>query len=159
MTDDQLFNALTRIVSHPELQRLKETSVIQNENGDYELFGKYTVSKESNGYAITRLNDDDPLVFGSLQNAVTWATLDNQVRVYDSNRVYELDHKLSSLEVEAEIHFKRYKNSKDGDTKLLYLSKLQEDRIKKKQVSHELQSYVRTTREWQMKKFRKETAK
>lgn len=159
MTDDQLFTALTRIVSHPELQRLQETSVIQNENGDYELFGKYTVSKEGTGYAITRLNDDAALVFGSLQNAVTWATLDKQVRVYDSNRVYDLDHKLSSLEIEAEIHFKRYKKSKDMDTKLLYLSKLQEDRIKKKQVSHELQSYVNTTREWQLKKFRKETTK
>ena len=138
MTDDQLFNALTRIVSGPELQRLQETTVLQNENGDYELFGQYTVSKEGNGYAITRLNDDTPLIFGSLQNAVTWATLDKQVK---------------------EIHFKRYKNSKDGDTKLLYLTKLQEDRIKKKQVAHELQSYVNTIRAWQMKKFRKETTK
>lgn len=159
MTDDQLFNALTRIVSGPELQRLQENTVLQNENGDYELFGQYTVSKEGTGYAITRLNDDTPLIFGSLQNAVTWATLDKQVKVYDSNRVYDLDHKLSSLEIEAEIHFKRYKNSKDGDTKLLYLTKLQEDRIKKKQVAHELQSYVNTIRAWQMKKFRKETTK
>jgi hypothetical protein len=159
MTDDQLFNALTKIVSSPEMQRLQENLVLQNENGDYELFGQYLVSKDVAGYAITRLNDDTALIFGSLQNAVTWATLDKQVRVYDSNRVYDLDHKLSSLDVESEIHFKRYKNSKDGDTKLLYLSKLQEDRLKKKQVSQELQSYVNSIRAWQMKKFKKETAK
>jgi hypothetical protein len=119
MTDDQLFNALTKIVSSPEMQRLQENLVLQNENGDYELFGQYLVSKDVAGYAITRLNDDTALIFGSLQNAVTWATLDKQVRVYDSNRVYDLDHKLSSLDVESEIHFKRYKNSKDGDTVLV----------------------------------------
>lgn len=160
MTEEQLFHNLKKIISAPNLATLIDTVVIKNEDGSYELFGKYLISHTKDGYEVTKNNcGNDPLIFGFLQNAVTWATLDKRNKIHESNRVLSLDQRLSGLDVSTQQHARLYKSSKDIDAKMLYLTKLQEDRLHKRAISDELRSYVDSSKEWQLSRFKKETAK
>jgi hypothetical protein len=46
-----------------------------------------------------------------------------------------------------------YKKAKTPDDKLIYLAKLNEDRLRKKSVIKELEEYVSESNIWQSKRF------
>ena len=56
------------------------------------------------------------------------------------------------------IHQKLFKKTKDTDTKLIYLAKLNEDKYKKHQMTDELNSYLHESDKWQQKSYKLKTA-
>jgi hypothetical protein len=73
--------------------------------------------------------------------------------MYEARRIAELDNKLVSIDVDINIHQNLFKKSKITDDKLMYLAKLNEDRIKKKNIVRELENYVSDSNLWQKRRF------
>lgn len=159
MNEDQLFAALTKLVNKDMIRQLQRTVVFKNDAGDYELYGQYVISEHKNGFCIKRTNDKVEGVFGSIKNAITWVNYDHRNKVYESKRVKDLDSALSGLEVSIQLHERMYKKSKTADAKMLFLTKLQEDKLKKKQITRELDSLIQYSNVQQMKRFKKEAEK
>ncbi len=60
---------------------------------------------------------------------------------------------LSSVEVHIAIHSNLLKKAKKTEDKLIYLAKLNQDRLQKKAMSEELNQYIRNSYVWQQKRF------
>lgn len=91
--------------------------------------------------------------FNTLKHAVAWCTFDKRNMLYQATRILELDSLLTGLEVDISLHTKIFKNSKDANDKLIFLAKLSEDKMKKKQFTDELYRYIDDSKKWQTKRF------
>ena len=60
---------------------------------------------------------------------------------------------LSSLEVHISIHSKLFKKAKKTEDKLIYLAKLNQDKLQKTAMSEELSKYIQSSYNWQQKRF------
>jgi len=153
MISDKLLRKLTKTIPESEMKRLSELSIIQGPDGSYFLFGKYSI-KKNNGYYVVEIDKIDVIKpFNILKNAVAWCTYDKRNSIYESNRIYNLDNKLSSIDSEITIHQQLAKKAKKLEEKLIYLAKLGEEKMEKKQILDELDSYVESSKIWQTKQF------
>jgi hypothetical protein len=91
--------------------------------------------------------------FYTLKHAVAWCTFDKRNMVYQARRILQLDRLLSGLEVDISLHTKIFKNTKDSNDKLIFLAKLSEDKMKKKQFTDELYRYINDSKKWQTQRF------
>jgi hypothetical protein len=155
MISDKLLQKLTKTVSTMDLARLSELSIMQGPDGSYFLFNKYIITKSDGCYKVTIENVADYKTFNILKNAVSWCTFDKQNRISESNRIYDLDTKLASVDSEIQVHQNLVKKSKKLEEKLIYLAKLGEEKMERKQISEELAGYVISSRNWQEKRFNK----
>jgi hypothetical protein len=136
------------------LDGLEDIIIFQNIDGSYELFNTYIINKNKNKeYIVTMKTTFTSHVFYSMKNAVSWCTFDKRNMLYKANRVLKLDNLLGGLEVDIALHTKIFKNTKDSDDKLIYLSKLSEDKHKKRQITDELYHYINDSIRWQTKRF------
>jgi len=67
--------------------------------------------------------------------------------------VIDLDMSLSSVEVHIAIHSKLFKKAKKTEDKLIYLAKLNQDKLQKSAMSEELSKYIQDSYNWQQKRF------
>jgi hypothetical protein len=118
------------------------------------LFNKYHIKKKDVNNIIVSLNNgDDVNSFFSMKNAVCWCVLDKIGKYQLANRVIDLDMHLSSLEVHISIHSKLFKKAKKTEDKLIYLAKLNQDKLQKSAMSDELNQYIANSYAWQQKRF------
>ena len=141
------------------LNELKDYIVYQEIDGSYQLFDQYAIIKNKELYVLNKLKTYTEKTFMSLRNAVTWATLDKSKNYVEANRVLELDLLLSGANENMKVHAKLIKTAKDIDQALIYITKLDEDRVKKQLISCELDGYITKTTKWQRKKFEQKIAK
>jgi hypothetical protein len=73
--------------------------------------------------------------------------------IVDSNRIYDLDKKVAGLESTIQGHQKLIKSAKNMDDKLIYLAKLGEEKMRKRQLYDELGRYIDTSKSWQTTRF------
>ncbi len=140
------------------LEGMIDSIVFQDETG-YQLFGKYTIIKKHEDYNVSKIHTDTLKKFGTLRNAVTWVTFDKRNLIVEANRVIELDKILTGTEFSMKVHEQLSKKAKSMDDKLIYLAKLKEDKLKRKQVLEELSEYVTNIKNWQLKKFKEQASK
>ena len=158
MISDKLLRKLTKTIPEAEMKKLSELSIIQGPDGSYYLFSKYSIRK-NNGYYIVELDKiAGTKSFNVLKNAVSWCTFDKRNNIYESNRILELDNKLASIDAAILVHQRLAKKAKKLEEKLIYLAKLGEEKMEKKQILDELDSYVETSRIWQNKRFNSKSA-
>lgn len=148
-----MYNILKRIFSEDEIKTLNELIVYNTKQG-YELFGEFSITKVNGSYLVSKLTSNLSETFYNLKNAVVWATMHKRNMIIDANRVRDLDRNLESTLVSMTVHTKLCEKTKDLDTRLIYSAKLQEDRVKRKLVIRELESYILNTKNWQEKQFK-----
>jgi hypothetical protein len=158
MINNKLFNKLTKKISKEVLDTLGDLSVIQNSDGSYHLFNKYNIQKVNDTYVIQMDKIAGNKIFYVLKNAVTWCTYDKKNNIYESNRIFDLDKKLASLDTSILVHQRLAKNTKKMDDKLMYLAKLGEEKMQHRILSEELTAYVESARIWQNKRFNVKSA-
>lgn len=147
-----------KVISNQEMEKLKDISMFRNPDGVYEIFNSYLIDKQPEGAIVKLYNGDLVNSFYNLKNAMCWCIFDKRGSYASANRIIELDLKLSSLEVTMTIHQKLFKKTKDTDTKLIYLAKLNEDKYKKRQMTDELNGYLQQSDKWQQKSYKLKTA-
>lgn len=145
---------IEKFVSQQLLQSLQDIVIYQENDGSYKLFNAYTISKNpQKEYVVTGNTANTNTKFYVLKNAVSWCIFDKRNKMYEARRITELDNKLVSVDVDINIHQNLFKKSKVTDDKLMYLAKLNEDRIKKKNIIRELEGYVTESNSWQKRRF------
>lgn len=152
MIDDRTLGKLEKVISKSYIKDLEDIIVYQNEDGSYELFNKYRIVKTTDEYSVY-ISANNPLTFYSLKNAVAWCTYDRRNRVLDSDRIHYLDTGLVRVDAMIEQHQKLAKKAKISDTKLIYLAKLTEEKLQRKQMLSEINSYVYQSKLWQTQRF------
>lgn len=158
MISDKLLRKLTKTIPESELKKLSELSIIQLSDGSYLLFSKYSIKKNDGCYIVEMDKIAGTKSFNILKNAVAWCTYDKKNNIYDTNRIYLLDNKLSSVDAAIQVHQKLAKKAKNLEEKLIYLAKLGEEKMEKKQILEELDRYVESSKIWQSKQFSMKSA-
>lgn len=131
--------------------KIKDLLVIKNDDGTYHLFGKYQIERTGvNNYVV--FTQEQTFEFSSLRHAVTWCVFDKNNKYKEVKRIHELDGMLGSIEVHMSQHSRLAAKYAD-ETKDIYLAKLYEDKLRKKQVITELSEFINLSKHWQSKKF------
>jgi hypothetical protein len=148
-------NSLKKIESfiNKELHvNLADAAIFKHDENTYELFNKYTISKISE-YKFLITTSYEQKTFTFLKNAVMWCTFKHRDKFYEMIRIEDLDKILSGIDIMIEQHKKLVYSSKDTESKLIYLAKLNEDKLKKQSIIKELNQYILDAKFWQLKKF------
>ena len=133
--------------------------IFQDEDGRYNLFGKYLINKSDMGFKVEKKHTHTVHIFMDLKNAVTWSTLDKCQNFNDSDRILYLDSLLSGTIQNMIVHENLCKKTKDIEKRILYLNKINEDKIKKRLISMELHNYIEKCKAWQYRQFELNSSK
>jgi hypothetical protein len=145
---------LDKIMSNSEFAKLQDVVIFKDTDGTYSLFNKYHIKKKDVTDIVVSLNNgDDVNSFFSMKNAVCWCVLDKIGKYQLADRVINLDMNLSSLDVHISIHSRLFKKAKKTEDKLIYLAKLNQDKLQKTAMSEELSKYIQDSYNWQQKRF------
>lgn len=133
--------------------KIRDLLIIREDDGSYNLFGKYKVVQNTNGYAVTV--DKEPLdySFSSLKTAVTWCVFDKNKKYKEVKRLVEIDLALGGLDVAIAQHKRLLNKTTDLIDKQIFMAKLIEEKRKKQELSKEIQDYIATSKYMQAKKF------
>ena len=127
---------------------------LSDENGSYFLFNLYIVSKTPSGYyEVSYNNDDNKEAFFTVRNAVSWCIFEKNKKYSQSARIKDLDLQLSGATMDINNTRRLLKKTKDVDYQMIYLSKLEQAKAKKKSILAELDSFINISKYWQTKKF------
>ncbi len=139
-----------------EIQAIKDIVIFADNDGTYELFGKYKIYPIKSGYyKVSIFGTDSVHEFANVKNAVTWCTFDHVKKYYEAGRIKDLDLRLCSMEVDIAIHQKMASKAQDMNTKWIYITKYEEDIRKKRLMVSELKSYINTSKMIQAQRFNK----
>jgi hypothetical protein len=145
---------LEKLMKADFVGQLEDVIIFQNPDNSYELFNTYHIDKnENNEYIVKMHTTFTSHNFNTLKHAVAWCTFDKRNLLYQSDRIHKLDNLLAGLEVDISIHTKLFKNSKNADDRLIFLSKLSEDKLKKRRITDELYTYINDSKRWQINRF------
>lgn len=145
---------LDKMISNSEFAKLQDVVIFKDTDGTFNLFNKYHIKKKDvNDIVVSLNNGDDVNSFFNMKNAVCWCVLDKIGKYHLADRVINLDMHLSSLEVHISIHSKLFKKAKKTEDKLIYLAKLNQDKLQKSAMSEELSKYIQDSYNWQQKRF------
>lgn len=152
-----MHNTITERVNRfleQEYLEVGELSILRNEDGSYDLFNQYRITKkEQNIYEVSRIYGDQIYLVSSLKNAVTWCIYEKRNKWAISNRILEIDKKIAGIDVSMALHKRMIESSKDNDNKLVLLNKLNEEKIKKKSMLQELTEYINRSKLLQARTF------
>lgn len=155
MISEKLLRKLEKTVFKMDFDKVSELSIMQGPDGSYFLFNKYTINKIDDYYVVTKDSVAGTKSFNILKNAVAWCTYDKQNIFYEANRILELDNKLASVDSEIQVHQNLAKRAKKLEEKLIYLAKMGEEKMERKQITEELAGYVTSSKIWQNKRLSK----
>lgn len=143
-----------RMLSGSSFQDIENVVIVKTNAHEYHLFGRYTVTKKDQTNVVVTLHNGDTVnSFYSMKSAVCWCVFDRRGLYSSANRIIELDRKLSGLEVSISIHKRLFNQTSDQDNRLIYLAKLNEERIQKREMTDELNRYITDSYNWQQKQY------
>lgn len=151
MLDTCNIKLITEFMIKELRMNLSETCFFKLKDGSYELFNKFLIKKEENSYRI----ETSTCVkhFNYLKNAVTWCILYKRNLLGEMLILEELDMRLVSIELNIKQHLRLCKRAKTLEDKLLFLDKLNEDKLKQISINKELNFFINDAKEWQLKQF------
>jgi hypothetical protein len=133
--------------------KIKDLLIVREDDGSYNLFGKYKVIRCKNGYSVTIYDEPVGYPFSSLKHAVTWCIFEKFQKHKEIRRIVEIDDALGSIDVAIAQHKKLIDKNNDKDCKSIYYAKLIEEKRKKRALTQEIELYIATSKHWQTKKF------
>lgn len=150
------------MTNHPNIEHLAKLAsprllkcLIYKDGNDYVLFNEYLIRKHENGATLYRYRDDRKFEFNHIRNATVWAILEKHNKMFEANRVLELDLKIESMNVNKSIH-NRLKKIGDFENKTINTIKYQDDNIKQNNFQRELDKYIIMANNCQQRGFENE---
>ena len=159
INEPKTFDILNKLLNKEKLSALERKMIFQDNDGSYNLFGTYLIRKTQEGYKVKKKHTYTEHIFMDLKNAVTWATLDKCQNLNHSMRVLYLDKLLSGITYNIIVHENLFKKTKDTEKRLLYSTKLIEDKIKKQVIMSEMSTYIGRCKTWQYQQFAQNSTK
>jgi hypothetical protein len=158
MIDNDTIHKLSEVIPRGDLKSLQDIAIFQDENGDYCLFNKYVIHKTDGMYKVNIDYSFNTYTFSSLKNAAVWCTLDKRNKILEASNMLVLDQRLAGLDAAIVIHSHLVKKAKNDEDKLIYLSKLSQERAKKRKVLSEIDHYIRDSKRWQLARMTRKPA-
>jgi hypothetical protein len=159
INEPKTFDILNKILNKEKMSILERKMIFQDDDGSYNLFGTYIIRKTDLGFLVEKKHTHTIHSFMDLRNAVTWSTLDKCQNFNDSSRVLYLDQLLSGTMQNMITHEHLCKRTQDLEKRILYLNKINEDKIKKRSISIELNNYTEKCKMWQYRQFELNSSK
>lgn len=153
INEPKTFDILNKLLNKEKISHLERKMVFQDNDGSYNLFGTYIIKKNKDGYVVEKKHTYTTHLFTELKNAVTWSTLDKCQNFNDSARVLYLDKLLCGTMYNLLVHENLCKKTQDIEKRILYLTKINEDKIKKRSIMAELHIYTEKCKSWQYRQF------
>jgi hypothetical protein len=137
------------------IKDIKELFIVQEDDGSYNIFGTYLITKQGELYFVSLINDPyvNPIDFSSLKYAVTYCVFDQNRKEKETKRLCELDRYIGSLNVNIAQHEKMAKKASAPD-KFIYVAKLNEEKLKKRKFLKELDQYLSISKYMQTNKYK-----
>lgn len=152
MDEFNMFSILKKLLSKEELSGLSGIVVVEDHDG-YVMFNDFKITPKNEQFQVTRFTTHCKKRFCALKNAVVWCTLVKRNKIAQANLVELLDGMLTGAISNEQLHKHLYKKTQNKDNKLLYFSKLQEDKVKKSKLQKQLDEYAREVKFWQYQQF------
>lgn len=153
MNDNLIIDKIEKFFEKEYFSKYKDVLFFKNENGEYELFDRYIISKCNNLYQISSQYFTENKLFSNLRNAVTWCIFDNRNKLPECKRIEYLDKMLAGADVNIIVHKKLINKENDLEYKLIYASKLSQEEARKKQMLNEMDKFIKESQRWQAIKF------
>jgi len=155
ITETEIEKKLTRIISQKERKDIESISIFEISKNYYSVFGKYFIHKKSkSNVEVIQINGEVVHNFFSMRNAICWCIYDIRGKYVSANRVITLDRNISNEEAQIAVHNSLFTKAKAIDDKLIFLAKLNEEKLKRIQMVNELESYISESDFWQQQKFK-----
>lgn len=129
-------------------QKVKNWFIIQNTENEYLLFNEFKIVKTNVNFEVHHTKNSLCFTFFSLKNAVTYCICEKFKKYYDSECVKNLDRRLENYSFSQELHKRLFDKCKEGERKLVYLHKFQEDIAQKKKAAEEMNYFISLSRQW-----------
>lgn len=159
INEPKTFDILNKLLNKEKMSHLEKKMIFQDSDGSYNLFGTYIIRKNDLGYIVEKKHTFTTHIFTELRNAVTWSTLDKCQNFNDSARVLYLDKLLCGTAHNLLVHENLCKKTQDMEKRILYLTKINEDKIKKRSIMAEMNIYTEKCKSWQYRQFELNSAK
>ena len=143
-TINEVYEQLSAVITDTYSKAMAK-AIIQTDIGIV-VFDQYAIVKINNGYRVVSRCTFTEAEFTSIRNALAWIIFEYKGRFKDSARVALIDSRISSLDVEINLH-RRSSRRADSGKYVILLNKIQEDMSKKKELSDELERYLRLVKE------------
>lgn len=154
INESEVERKFEKMLSKASFQDIESVVILKTSSQEYHLFGRYTITKKDPTNVVVTLHNGDVVnSFYSTKSAVCWCVFDRRGLYSSAKRIIELDRKLSGLEVSISIHKRLFNQTSDQDNKLIYLAKLNEERIQKREMTDELNRYITDSYNWQQKQY------
>lgn len=152
LLDENSLKKIEKFINKELNVTLADAAIFKHDENTYELFNKYTICKISEyKYLVTTPHEQKSFTF--LKNAVMWCTFKHRSKFHQMSRIEEIDTILSGIDMMILQHQKLASSTNNVSDKLIYLAKLNEDKLKKQSITHELKQYMLDSKFWQLKKF------
>jgi len=127
--------------------------IYDTEDGQHIMFEQYSVKRMSSYISVIRYRDERTFRFNKIRHAVAWVVLDKNKKFYESNRLIELDLRLTGLEIDLLQHQRIKNSSKDLNQYMLMLNKIQHDVALQNKFQVEIDKYIIMANDCQLKGF------
>lgn len=127
----------------------------QTANNVYVLFDQYQITKKKSQSTVIRHSDCSEQQFSTSKVATAWCILDRYNKIYESQRVVELDKKIQSLYWE-KINLSKLQKISRAEQQEIFRDKLLETISREKQFQYELDKYIIMAKQCQLRGFENE---
>lgn len=157
--NDKNLDKIDNFFKREFINNIHDIAIFKNEDGSYELFDRYVITKIENYYILTCKYGSTHKTFSSLRNAVTWCIFDKRNKIDVLARIENLDRMIDGTEFSINIHKRLIEKTKDRELKLIYAAKLSQERVKRKKYANELLTFINDSKYWQAQKFASKSQK
>lgn len=141
---------LKKVITKKEIDALKNIIIFREDNGEYNIYDRYTVNRNTDGiYRVNVLGTYTEMNFYKLKNAVAWCSFDKRGCYKDASRLHQLDQLIFGMDTEIQIHTRLIKKASTEEAKLIYLSKLTQEKARKRNFVSELNYFLSEFKRWQ----------
>lgn len=130
--------------------------IYDTDDGRYIMFERYSIQKFPDKTVVNRYGDDRILNFNRMRNAVAWVVLDKNMKMWEANRLIELDLRLTGLEIDLAQHERIKKTTTDIERHDIMVNKIQHDRALHNKFQKEIDKYIIMANECQQQGFKNE---
>ena len=139
-----------------EFRDLMPNVIWQNDDGVYEVFGRYRIVPESLGFRVF-CSATDVGVFGNTRSALSWCIADKNQAYNLARELKELDNKLTSLNNDIAVRSALADRSRRWEFRDPVGTKLETKIIHRKQVENQLTKCINWAKYSQQRGFTNET--
>ena len=139
-----------------ELRSIMPNMIWRDDNGDYEVFGRYRLCPNAQGFMVF-CSATEVGTFSSTKAALSWCIADKNSAFNTARELLTLDNKLSTITHDISVRASIGDRSKNVDLRETILTKLESKIIHKKKLENQLANCVNWAKYVQQRGFDNET--